>query len=213
MEDDTCLNEHELETAAAMAACGIPVSLRVNSISTTQSVAIEETYVLPSSRFAALNGTVIALEPSRNEGSYRAIPQNARVLSFTVTPLALPLTPMTGGKLDLVLVVDPYSITFDAATAQKFPCISLSDGNVSAAVDAAIALKQSAPGAYNPLAERGIQTRFAVLTPSVNGNPQPVFSNRMMYPAVRFVGDAQNPVFPPEVDYSISIAYEVSRAI
>ena len=205
MEDDTCLNEHELETAAAMAACGIPVSLRVNSISTTQSVAIEETYVLPSSRFSALSGTVIALEPSRNEGSYRAIPQNARVLSFTVTPLALPLK--------LVLVVDPYSIAFDAATAQKFPCISLSDGNVSAAVDAAIALKQSTQGAYNPLAERGIQTRFAVLTPSVNGNPQPVFSNRAMFPAVRFVGDAQNPVFPPEVDFTISIAYEVSRAI
>ena len=35
MEDDTCLNEHELETAAAMAACGIPVSLRVSSIATT----------------------------------------------------------------------------------------------------------------------------------------------------------------------------------
>lgn len=213
MEDDTCVNDLEIDVASAMAACGIPTSLRVHSISSSQSVSVEDTYVLPSSRFAIGAGTVVALEPSHNEGTYRPIPANARVLSFTITPIALAKVPVSTGALDLLLVTNPYSTSLEA-DAQSFPCISLTDANLSAAVPAKIPLAQSLPGRFNAMTERGLQTTLHVLTPTVleagAAVSVPVFSPVARYPAVRFVGGA---VFPPEIDYTITVAYEVFRAM
>jgi hypothetical protein len=215
MEEDTCITEYELEVVSAMSACGIPASLRVHSISSNQSVAVEDTYVLPSSRFPLGTGTVTALEPPYNEGAYRAIPANARVLSFTVTPITLadaPVAPAALDALEIILVTSPYS-TARESDAQSFPCISLTDASLSAAVPAKISLARSVAGKFNPLAERGLQTTFHVLTPTVLvggvATSVPVFSPVALYPAVHFVGG----VLPPEVNYTITIAYEVSRAM
>ena len=118
MEEDPCINELELDVAAAMSKCGIPMPLRVRSIVTSQTLAVDETFQTPGSRVSLANGAVLALEPSHNEGIYRALPAKARVLSFTITLLVPPTIAITStATLDLVLVTNPYAVTVGPDTA------------------------------------------------------------------------------------------------
>ena len=213
MEEDPCINEVELDVAAAMSKCGIPMALRVRSIVTSQTLAVDETFQTPGSRLALANGTVLALEPSHSEGIYRALPPKARVLSFTVTLLVPPKVAITSTTttLDIVLVTNPYATSVAADTA-SFSRIAISGTEISTAPIASIPLTQSTKSAYNPMAEPGIQTTLNVLTPLVAGNPVPMFLAEARYPALLFrtgVGD----FFPPEVHILVSVSYEVSRAV
>ena len=213
MEEDPCINEIELDVAAAMSKCGIPMPLRVRSIVTSQTLAVDETFQTPGSRLPLTNGTVLALEPSHNEGIYRALPPKARVLSFTVTLLVPPKVAITSSTttLDIVLVTNPYAVAAGADTA-SFSRIAITGANVSSAPIASIPLAQSTKSAFNPMAEPGIQTTLNVLTPIVAGSPLPVFLSEARYPALVFrtgVGD----LLPPEVHILVSVSYEVSRAV
>ena len=212
MEDDTCINEHELEVVASMANFGIVSDLRVRSMATAQSVSVSETYQLPTSRFPVGNGTVIALEPAHNHGIYRPIPQNTRVVSFTVTPMAVPLVALhDSARLTVLFVTDPYA-TSAAPDARVFPCIVLAAGTLTSAQDACIPLRASTSGSYNAFAELGVATPLSVLTPTVGGVPTPLFSTEPRYPAVRFTCDVPA-LFPPEVDILVTVSYEVTRSV
>jgi hypothetical protein len=213
MEEDPCINEVELDVAAAMSRCGIPVALRVRSIVTSQTLAVDETFQTPGSRVSLANGTVLALEPSHNEGIYRALPAKARVLSFTVTLLVPPKIPITSNttRLDIVLVTNPYA-TRTAADTASFTRVAISGADVSSAPLASIPLTQSTKSAFNPMAEPGNQTSLNILTPVINGNPVPVFLADARYPALVFRTDVGD-LLPPEVHILISVSYEVSRAV
>jgi hypothetical protein len=213
MEEDPCINEVELDVAAAMSRCGIPVALRVRSIVTSQTLAVDETFQTPGSRVSLANGTVLALEPSHNEGIYRALPAKARVLSFTVTLLVPPKIPITSNttRLDIVLVTNPYA-TRTAADTASFTRVAISGADVSSAPLASIPLTQSTKLAFNPMAEPGNQTSLNILTPVINGNPVPVFLADARYPALVFRTDVGD-LLPPEVHILISVSYEVSRAV
>ena len=211
MEDDPCINEVELDVAASMAKCGIPINLRVRSIVTSQTLAVEETFQTPSSRLSLSHATMLALEPSHNEGIYRALPPKSRVLSFTVTLLVPPKVPFaSGATLDIALVTNPYAVTAPADTAY-FSRVALAGGTVSAAPVASIPLTQSTKAAFNPMAEPGIQTTLSVLTPLVNAAPVPVFLAEARYPALVF--RAPGELLPPEMHLLVSVSYEVSRAV
>lgn len=212
MEDDPCINEVELDVAAAMSKCGIPIDLRVRSIVTTQTLAVEETFQTPYSRFALTPGTVLALEPSNNEGIYRALPPRSRVLSFTVTLLVPPAVPIvdTTARLEIALVTDPYR-TLPATSDATFSRIAIADRNVSAAPIASIPLTQSTKIAYNPMAEPGLSTTLTALTPIVNSATVPAFLNDARYPALRYTSAGGS--FPPEVHILVTVSYEVSRVV
>jgi hypothetical protein len=211
MEDDPCINEIELDVAAAMSKCGIPMALRVRSIVTSQTLAVDETFQTPASRISLSNGTVLALEPSHNEGIYRALPAKARVLSFTITLLVPPKVAITStATLDLVLVTNPYALTVNPDTA-SFSRIAISGAEVSTAPIASIPLTQSTKLAFNPMAEPGIQTTLSVLTPISASAPGPVFLSEARYPALVFRSPGD--LLPPEVHILVSVSYEVSRAV
>ena len=211
MEEDPCINEIELDVVAAMSKCGIPMPLRVRSIVTSQTLAVDETFQTPGSRVSLSNGAVLALEPSHNEGIYRALPAKARVLSFTITLLVPPNIAITSAAtLDLVLVTNPYAVTVGADTA-SFSRVAISGADVSTAPIASIPLTQSTKLAFNPMAEPGIQTTLGVLTPIIDAVPVPVFLSDARYPALVFRSPGD--LFPPEVHILISISYEVSRAV
>jgi hypothetical protein len=212
MEDDPCINEIELDVAAAMSKCGIPMALRVRSIVTSQTLAVDETFQTPASRLSLSNGTVLALEPSHNEGIYRALPAKARVLSFTITLLVPPKVAITStATLDLVLVTNPYALTVASDTAY-FSRIAISGAEVSTAPIASIPLTQSTKLAFNPMAEPGIQTTLSVLTPIIASAPVPVFMSEARYPALVFRSPSGD-LLPPEVHILVSVSYEVSRAV
>jgi hypothetical protein len=212
MEDDTCINDVELDVASAMSKCGIPINLRVRSIVTAQTLAVEETFQTPHSRPSLVPGTVLALEPSHNEGIYRALPARSRVLSFAVTLLVPPKVPIvdTTARLELALVTDPYRVS-GATTDATFSRIAIADRNVSTAPIASIPLTQSTKSAYNPMAEPGIQTTLTVLTPIVNALTVPTFLAEPRYPAVIF--RSASGTFPPEIHILVTVSYEVSRTV
>ena len=212
MEDDPCINEVELDVASAMSKCGIPVDLRVRSIVTTQTLAVEETFQTPYSRFSLTSGTVLALEPSNNEGIYRALPPRSRVLSFTVTLLVPPAVPIVdnNARLEIALVTDPYR-TVPATSDATFSRIAIADRNVSAAQIASIPLTQSTKIAYNPMAEPGLSTTLTALTPIVNSATVPAFLADARYPALVYRSGGGS--FPPEVHILVTVSYEVSRVV
>ena len=212
MEDDTCINDVELDVASAMSKCGIPINLRVRSIVTAQTLAVEETFQTPHSRPSLVSGTVLALEPSHNEGIYRALPARSRVLSFAVTLLVPPKVPIvdTTARLELALVTDPYRVS-GAATDATFSRIAIADRNVSTAPIASIPLTQSTKLAYNPMAEPGIQTTLTVLTPIVGASTVPTFLAEPRYPAVIY--KSAGGTFPPEIHILVTVSYEVSRTV
>ena len=212
MEDDTCINDVELDVASAMSKCGIPINLRVRSIVTAQTLAVEETFQTPHSRPSLVPGTVLALEPSHNEGIYRALPARSRVLSFAVTLLVPPKVPIVDptARLELALVTDPYRVSV-ATTDATFSRIAIADQNVSTAPIASIPLTQSTKLAYNPMAEPGIQTTLTVLTPIVSASTVPTFLAEPRYPAV--VYRSAGGTFPPEIHILVTVSYEVSRTV
>jgi hypothetical protein len=212
MEDDTCINDVELDVASAMSKCGIPINLRVRSIVTAQTLAVEETFQTPHSRPSLVRDTVLALEPSHNEGIYRALPARSRVLSFAVTLLVPPKVPIVDptARLELALVTDPYRVSV-ATTDATFSRIAIADRNVSTAPIASIPLTQSTKLAYNPMAEPGIQTTLTVLTPIVNALTVPTFLAEPRYPAVIF--RSAGGTFPPEIHILVTVSYEVSRTV
>ena len=212
MEDDTCINDVELDVASAMSKCGIPINLRVRSIVTAQTLAVEETFQTPHSRPSLVRDTVLALEPSHNEGIYRALPARSRVLSFSVTLLVPPKVPIVDptARLELALVTDPYRVSV-ATTDATFSRIAIADRNVSTAPIASIPLTQSTKSAYNPMAEPGIQTTLTVLTPIVNALTVPTFLAEPRYPAVIF--RSAGGTFPPEIHILVTVSYEVSRTV
>jgi hypothetical protein len=212
MEDDTCINDVELDVASAMSKCGIPINLRVRSIVTAQTLAVEETFQTPHSRPSLVRDTVLALEPSHNEGIYRALPARSRVLSFAVTLLVPPKVPIVDptARLELALVTDPYRVSV-AATDATFSRIAIADRNVSTAPIASIPLTQSTKSAYNPMAEPGIQTTLTVLTPIVSATAVPTFLAEPRYPAVIY--RSAGGTFPPEIHILVTVSYEVSRTV
>jgi hypothetical protein len=213
MELDTCVSDLDLEVAAAMSRCGIPTALRVRSIATAQNIAVEESFQTQTSRLSVASGTVLALEPTHNEGIYRALPAMCRVRSFIVTLLVPPTVPFPSNstaKLELALVTNPYATTIgtDAAT---FQCVAIAEGTVSAATKASIPLRQSSIGSFNRMAEPGIQTTFTVLVPWVNSAPAPLVFNEPRYPALHFTGAGTS--LPPEIQIIMTVSYEVARVV
>ncbi len=212
MELDTCVSDLDLEVAAAMSRCGIPTALRVRCLATAQNIAVDESFQTQTSRVSLATGAVLVLEPTHSEGIYRALPAMSRVRSFIVTLLVPPTVPFpsnSSAKLELALVTNPYAttITADAAT---FQCVAIAEATVSAATKASIPLKQSSLGSFNRMAEPGIQTTFTVLVPWVNGLPAPLVFTEPRYPALHFTGAA---LFPPEIQITITVSYEVARVV
>lgn len=213
MELDTCVSDLDLEVAAAMSRCGIPTALRVRCLATAQNIAVEESFNTQTSRVALASGTVLALEPTHNEGIYRALPAMSRVMSFIVTLVVPPTVPFASNstaKLEIALVTDPYATTL-GADAATFQCVAIAEGTVSAATKASIPLRQSSPGSFNRLAEPGIQTTFTVLVPWVNTAPAPLVFSEPRYPALVFTGAGLS--LPPEIQIIVTVSYEVARVV
>jgi hypothetical protein len=213
MEDDTCVSELDFEVAASMARCGIPTDFRARSILTAQSISGDETFQTQSSRVSMVSGSVLSLQPSYNEGIYRAIPAMSRINAFVVTMLVPPTVPYASNstaKLDILLVKNPYATTVIAGESTAFLCVAIADGDVNTATQAAIPLKQSSAGSFNRMIEPGLMTTLTVLVPTIGGLPAPLVLTEPLFPALLFTG---TPAFPPETQIILTVSYDVSRVI